>query len=438
MSEACYTAKATLRTATKDLVSGLALQRNNNGQYQHDAIMLFKTGIERKLAEIYNPLVPGEGMKQLLIQTPNLLNSIKSTDNKTPDELLRSAKNQAALLSTSSGQPIEPTIKTRAEAIDEADRINYAYQATIGTKMGVADAITEKVGKDITDPILRTADGTDYKSVDDWSLHELMEAAIAGAINPNYGDILSHFNTLIHFKFDFRKTITTNMEQLRAAATRVNVYDALHTEAHMALQVLANIEEAVQHGWGREFRTPLHTIRQKYRYNHKHTAASLTAILTLLSAVDAVRNLSDAPPPNQSNDVANSITEATNILSQIMQESMDFEEVANAALSDSESSGDKHRRGRGGKRGKSGERGKSRTGSKSNDTNDKVRNTCPHCKVFKRRLAHPNVPEAKCHWNPKRKCYRQRWICDEMEIAFKPRHKFSADMGGYPDDGDNE
>lgn len=438
MSEACYTAKATLRTASKDLVSGLSLQRNNNGQYQHDAIMLFKTGIERKLAEIYNPLVPGEGMKQLLIQTPNLLNSIKSTDNKTPDEILRSAKNQAALLSTSSGQPIEPTIKTRAEAIDEADRINYAYQATIGTKMGVADAITEKVGKDITDPILRTADGTDYKSVDDWSLHELMEAAISGAINPNYGDILSHFNTLIHFKFDFRKTITTNMEHLRAAATRVNVYDALHTEAHMALQVLANIEEAVQHGWGREFRTPLHTIRQTYRYNHKHTAASLTAILTLLSAVDAVRNLSDAPPPNQSNDVANSITEATNILSQIMQESMDFEEVANAAHSDSESSGDKHKRGRGGKRGKSGERGKSRTGSRSRDNNDKVRNTCPHCKVFKRRLAHPNVPEAKCHWNPKRKCYRQRWICDEMEIVFKPRHKFSADMGGYPDDSDNE
>ena len=92
MSEACYTAKATLRTASKDLVSGLSLQRNNNGQYQHDAIMLFKTGIERKLAEIYNPLVPGEGMKQLLIQTPNLLNSIKSTDNKTPDEILRSAK----------------------------------------------------------------------------------------------------------------------------------------------------------------------------------------------------------------------------------------------------------------------------------------------------------------------------------------------------------
>ena len=117
MSEACYTAKATLRTASKDLVSGLSLQRNDNGQYQHDAIMLFKTGIEQKLAKIYNPLVPREGMKQLLIQTLILLNSIKSTDNKTPDEILRSTKNQAALLSTSSGQPIEPTIKVRAKPL---------------------------------------------------------------------------------------------------------------------------------------------------------------------------------------------------------------------------------------------------------------------------------------------------------------------------------
>jgi hypothetical protein len=121
-----------------------------------------------------------------------------------------------------------------------------------------------------------------------------------------------------------------------------------------------------------------------------------------------------------------------------MQESMDFEEVVNAAQSDSESSADKPKRGRGGKRGKSRERGKSHTSSKSRHDQDTVKNTCPHCKVFKRRLAHPNVPEAKCHWNPKRKCYRQRWVCDEMEIAFKPRHKFSADMGGYPNDSDNE
>ena len=109
MSEACYTAKATLLTASKDLVAGLSLQRNENGQYQHNAIMLFKMGIEQKLAEIYNPLVPGEGMKQLLTQNANILNSIKSTDNKTPDEILRKAKNTATQLSASTRQTLEPS-----------------------------------------------------------------------------------------------------------------------------------------------------------------------------------------------------------------------------------------------------------------------------------------------------------------------------------------
>ncbi len=135
------------------------------------------------------------------------------------------------------------------------------------------------------------------------------------------------------------------MEHLRAAVSHVNVYDALHTEAPMALQVLANIEEAMQHGWGRKFCTPLQTIRQTYCYNHKHTAISLVNIIALLSTVNTVRNLSDAPTPNQNNDMANSINEATNILSQMMQESMDFEESANAAHSDSESSVDKNKRG---------------------------------------------------------------------------------------------
>lgn len=54
--------------------------------------MLFKVGVERKLTEIYNPLVPGEGMKQLLLQNTNLLNTIKSIDNKTPNEILRDQK----------------------------------------------------------------------------------------------------------------------------------------------------------------------------------------------------------------------------------------------------------------------------------------------------------------------------------------------------------
>jgi hypothetical protein len=42
MSEACFTARATLRTQVKDLISEIPLICNENGQYQHDAIVVFK------------------------------------------------------------------------------------------------------------------------------------------------------------------------------------------------------------------------------------------------------------------------------------------------------------------------------------------------------------------------------------------------------------
>jgi hypothetical protein len=36
--------------------------------------------------------------------------------------------------------------------------------------------------------------------------------------------------------------------------------------------------------------------------------------------------------------------------------------------------------------------------------------------------------------NKKYKGYRAKWICDEMELKYKPEHRFAVDMGGYPED----
>jgi hypothetical protein len=38
-------------------------------------------------------------------------------------------------------------------------------------------------------------------------------------------------------------------------------------------------------------------------------------------------------------------------------------------------------------------------------------------------------------WNKKYKGYRFKSICDELEVAFKPRHIFSANLGGYASKG---
>jgi hypothetical protein len=38
-------------------------------------------------------------------------------------------------------------------------------------------------------------------------------------------------------------------------------------------------------------------------------------------------------------------------------------------------------------------------------------------------------------WNKKYKGYCFKSICDKLKVAFKPRHKFSAELGGYASKG---
>jgi hypothetical protein len=51
--------------------------------------------------------------------------------------------------------------------------LNVINQSVIGVKEGVTEGITLKVGSDITDAILRTSDGSDHKSVDEYTLFKV-------------------------------------------------------------------------------------------------------------------------------------------------------------------------------------------------------------------------------------------------------------------------
>jgi hypothetical protein len=41
-------------------------------------------------------------------------------------------------------------------------------------------------------------------------------------------------------------------------------------------------------------------------------------------------------------------------------------------------------------------------------------------------------------WNKKYKEYHFKSICNKLEMAFKPGHKFTAELGGYMDKEDSE
>jgi hypothetical protein len=101
---------------------------------------------------------------------------------------------------------VSPSITTRSDA-QEADRINLLNQAVIGAKDGAAEAITNKVGSDITDTMLKTADGSNFKGVDDYQLEDLLNAVMQGADRPSTTDILQQFLGIIAFTFNFQKKV---------------------------------------------------------------------------------------------------------------------------------------------------------------------------------------------------------------------------------------
>ncbi len=59
------------------------------------------------------------------------------------------------------------------------------------------------------------------------------------------------------------------------------------------------------------------------------------------------------------------------------------------------------------------------------------KNTCPHCKKYQRKKPHRVEPDKKY------KGYRFKSICDELEVDFKPRINFLADLGGYAEKDDS-
>ena len=88
----------------------------------------------------------------------------------------------------------------------------------IGIKEGLVEAIIELVGSDITDAILRTANGSDHKSINNFTLFEVMKSAINGADQPSTNDVLEQLLKVINHNFDFCKKVSINMELMQSNA----------------------------------------------------------------------------------------------------------------------------------------------------------------------------------------------------------------------------
>jgi hypothetical protein len=119
----------------------------------------------------------------------------------------------------------------------------------IRAKEGAIKAITMKVGTDVTDAVLKAADGSNFKSIDDWQLKDVLATVMQGADRPNTADILTQLLHIIQFTFDFCKKVSANMELLRSKAGSMHSYGITIDLTQIALVLLANIPLATSKDW---------------------------------------------------------------------------------------------------------------------------------------------------------------------------------------------
>jgi hypothetical protein len=170
MVEACYTAKTTTKQQVLNGVKKMTLQTNKHGQYTHDAILLLQKGVQCALISHFNTSNPSKSIENLLNDGNNLLTLVKSTDAITASSVIKEAKKRADKLSALTSKTILPFITAQAEAQEEANWLNVINQLVIGAKEGVVKASTELVGIDVTNAILRTANGSNHKSIEKFTL----------------------------------------------------------------------------------------------------------------------------------------------------------------------------------------------------------------------------------------------------------------------------
>jgi hypothetical protein len=129
-------------------------------------------------------------MVKLLDDGNNILTRVQSTNAIAAGSVLKSAKKRVDKLLTTTGKTVLPTFTTQMEAQEEADQLNVINQSVIGAKEGVIKAVSKLVDSDITNAILRTANGSNHKSINNFTLYNVMKVVINGADRPSTNDVL--------------------------------------------------------------------------------------------------------------------------------------------------------------------------------------------------------------------------------------------------------
>ena len=213
---AIFSVRTDARTRVLTEMLEIRLHKNEVGRYAYNNANTLLTQIERVLKrQLFED--SADGMKGLASDVVNELNDYKLTVHIKKRDVLVTSRAASGRASTNH-ITVEPNIDNNSDAQDKADRQNVFCLAEIGVKEGIAEGITKIVGRDNTNPILRTTDNSDFKSVDQYQILQLFTAITEGAEQLELSNIRRQFVNIAGTIFDWRETVVTNVKQMAEMA----------------------------------------------------------------------------------------------------------------------------------------------------------------------------------------------------------------------------
>ena len=167
---------------------------------------------------------------------------------------------------------------------------NTASLGAIGVKEAIAAGITAIVGSQITNPILHTTDGSDFRTVNEYDLHQLLSAVKGGSERLSATALRQMMVDVMATSFDWRESAATNLEQLLTAIAKAATYGVRFHNDMKGLIVTANVAQAAKQLWGSEMAKAQRKIKAKYLYNRVHDAESIINMMIFGASADKQHN----------------------------------------------------------------------------------------------------------------------------------------------------
>ena len=243
-SGALFRVRSNTQAHVKAQMQELSITKNDVGGYKYNAAVTLIKQTNRVLGQqLFEE--SADGMVGLGSDTPNTLTNFKS-NVAIKKSNIKTQSITEAVAARSATNIVAPKIATNANSKDEADRQNTARLAAIGVKEVIASAITLIFGAQITNPILCTSYGSDFRTVDEYSLHHLISAVTGGAKRPSKTEIRQMMVNVMATTFDWQEIAATNLEKLSAAILKAATYDVQFHNNIKWLVITTNFAYAAQ------------------------------------------------------------------------------------------------------------------------------------------------------------------------------------------------